>query len=263
MFDDLVQWPLASAVFFVYALAAAALLPRLPRARRRGAASLAIPGLLLSVGAAFLGHRAVLHDWLLPPTLLLLGYWCSGALFVAPMPQAEAALMRIDTALGVRQLAARSPRLLAELLELAYVGVYPLIPVALVLHVTLTPRPDPAHFWTVILVTDYICFATLPWLQTRPPRALEDAEPWRSRVRSFNHRFHQAASIQVNTFPSGHTAEALAAALLVTGAPAPVVTAMFIAVIAISTGAVLGRYHYALDAFAGWAVAVVIWYIVP
>lgn len=257
--DDVVEWPLASALFFVYVATAAAFLPRLPSGRRWRAASLAIPGFLLSVAAATFGYRAILHDWLLPPALLLLAYWSSGALFVAPMPRAEAALMRPDRLLRVRSTAGSLPRVLAELLELAYLGVYPLIPAALVLHVLLTPQPDPTRFWTVILVTDYICFATLPWLQTRPPRALEGADPWHSSVRSFNRRFHQAATIQVNTFPSGHAAEALAAALLVSAAPAPVLAGMLLLALAISTGAVLGRYHYVVDAVAGWAVAMAVW----
>jgi membrane-associated phospholipid phosphatase len=68
-----------------------------------------------------------------------------------------------------------------------------------------------------------------------------------------------ASSIQVNTFPSGHVAEALAAALLVWGAPAPIVVTMSIAALAIAAGAVLGRYHYAVDAFAGWIVALVVY----
>ena len=29
----------------------------------------------------------------------------------------------------------------------------------------------------------------------------------------------------------------------------------------VSAGAVLGRYHYAADVFAGWAVAVVVWMV--
>jgi hypothetical protein len=29
--------------------------------------------------------------------------------------------------------------------------------------------------------------------------------------------------------------------------------------LAVSAGAVLGRYHYAVDAVAGWVVAVVVW----
>jgi hypothetical protein len=34
---------------------------------------------------------------------------------------------------------------------------------------------------------------------------------------------------------------------------------MFAAAAAISAGAVLGRYHYAADAVAGWLVALLVW----
>jgi membrane-associated phospholipid phosphatase len=93
-------------------------------------------------------------------------------------------------------------------------------------------------------------------VQTRPPRALEPDEPWTSSLRQFNLRLLGATSIQVNTFPSGHAAEALVAALLVIGAPPAIVAVMFLAALAVSAGAVLGRYHYLLDALAGWLVAV-------
>ena len=66
-------------------------------------------------------------------------------------------------------------------------------------------------------------------------------------------------SVRVNTFPSGHAAEALAAALLTAAAPAPVNILMLANALAVSAGAVLGRYHYAVDAVAGWVVAVVVW----
>jgi hypothetical protein len=33
---------------------------------------------------------------------------------------------------------------------------------------------------------------------------------------------------------------------------------MFLAALAVSAGAVLGRYHYLLDALTGWAVALVV-----
>jgi hypothetical protein len=39
----------------------------------------------------------------------------------------------------------------------------------------------------------------------------------------------------------------------------PIAVAMSIAAVAISAGAVLGRYHYALDAVAGWLVAVAVY----
>jgi membrane-associated phospholipid phosphatase len=256
----MIAWPLASGLFFGYAAGIAATLPRLPWPRRRAALICAAAGLALSVVALRLPLRIILHDWLLPPALLLIAYWTSGLLFVAPMPRAERLLLGIDRALLIRTVAARTPHAVAELLEFAYAGVYPLIPIALIIQQTLTDSADPQRFWTIVLVTDYICFGVLPWVQTRPPRSLEEADPWQARFRRFNVRLLGTASIHVNTFPSGHAAEALAAALLVLDAPLPWVVWMFFNAAAVSAGAVFGRYHYALDAIAGWAVAVLVWW---
>lgn len=255
------SWQTPSAVFFVYVALVAALHPRVPPSRRRLAVAGSVAAVIATAGAARL--PAVLNDWVIPPLLLLMAYWTSGLLFVAPMPRVEWALLRIDGALRVRQVAAASPRIVAELLEVAYAAVYPVVPIALLVHVTTSAAPDAARFWTVILVTDYICFGMLPWIQTRPPRAVEPGEPWASAVRAFNLRLLGHTSIQANTFPSGHAAEALAAALLVTGAPGWIVIAMFAVALAISAGAVLGRYHYAADAIAGWAVAAAVWFVAP
>jgi membrane-associated phospholipid phosphatase len=99
----------------------------------------------------------------------------------------------------------------------------------------------------------------LPWVQTRPPRRLEPGPPWRSSLRFFNVRLLGETSIGANTVPSGHAAEAVAAALLVSDAPWPVAASMWLAALAVSAGAVLGRYHFAFDAVAGWAVALAVW----
>jgi hypothetical protein len=200
-----------------------------------------------------------LRDWILPPLVLLAAYWTSGTMYRGPNRAAERLLEDLDRRLAVGAIARRMPRALAESLEVAYVAVYPLIPLALVLHLTLTPAPDAGRFWTVILFTDYVCFGFLAWIQTRPPRALQGNVPWHSVVRGLNTRLLRTASIGVNTFPSGHAAEALASALLVIGAPGPVVLTMFAVALAIGAGAVFGRYHYAADALAGYVVAVIVW----
>jgi membrane-associated phospholipid phosphatase len=250
-------WQTAAAIFFVYIGTLAAFHPRVPTRRR----ALALCGSAIGLGGVIVSSVAsnsLLDDWVLPPVLLLMGYWTSGLLFVSPMPRAEQALQRVDRQLRIRQAVQASPRALAEFLEIAYLAVYPMIPLALVLYLTTTAEPDAASFWTVILVTDFICFGMLPWVQTRPPRAL-DADAWTSRVRALNVRVLWKTSIQANTFPSGHAAEALAAALLAARAPAPIAAAMFALALAVAAGAVLGRYHYAADAIAGWAVALLVW----
>lgn len=250
---------LAGALFFVYCAATAAPQER----RRRNRVLLGATVGLLSVWVwGAVEPWTILHDWVMPPIVLLVAYWTSGALFTAPSARWERRLMALDTALNIRARSGRAPRAVAEILELAYVGVYPLIPVALALHLTLTPDPDPDRFWNVILITDFICFAMLPLIQTRPPRALEAGPPWRSSIRPLNGALLGAASIGVNTFPSGHAAEALAAGLLVLGAPLPVVAWMLFNAAAIAAGAVFGRYHYAADAIAGYAVALAVWWLI-
>ncbi|HEU4926578.1 MAG TPA: phosphatase PAP2 family protein [Vicinamibacterales bacterium] len=252
-------WIAASLAFFVYVIAVAPLISGLNRRARTLAALGSLVGLAIAVAAHLTRPTPLLHDWLIPPVLLLLGYWTSGLLFAAPMSRVESALSAVDDWLEVEPAARATPRWLADVLEGAYAGVYLLVPVALVVYLAFAERPDPERFWTVILVTDYICFACLPWIQTRPPRALSAFQPWDTAARRFNLRLLGSTSIQANTFPSGHAAEGIAVALLVATAPWPISATIAIAGLLVSAGAVLGRYHYAADAFAGWAVAVVVW----
>ena len=255
-------WESSSLVFFAYVIVVALLSRRLvPRRRLTACTGAAIGAAVVSLGVVW-PLRPFLTDWLLPPVVLLMAYWTSGLLFVAPDPDAEAALVRIDRYLRIRQVAANLPNWLTELLEFAYAAVYPVIPLALVLYLAYTADPDPARFWAVVLLTDYICFAVLPWVQTRAPRCLELQPPWHARFRRVNLTLLGSTSIGVNTFPSGHAAEALAAALLLVHAPWPFFLCMCLVALAISAGAVLGRYHYAADAIVGWAVAVAVWALI-
>jgi len=252
------MWHAAAYGFFVYAAVLAVAMRGLTARRRTGALIFAAAGVVFTSAGILAPSGSVARDWLLPPAVLLTAYWASGCLFVAPQPAVERAFMAVDRALHVRERARRVPRWLTWCLELAYCGVYALIPAALALHLLLSTNPDVERFWTAVLLVDFICFAWLPWIQTRPPRALESEAPWQSPIRSLNVRLLGATSIQVNTFPSGHAAEGLAAALLVMGTPLPVVALMFIAAAAVSAGAVLGRYHYFVDAVSGWIVALIV-----
>ena len=255
-------WELASVIAFAYtAIVAACIRNGLSATARLRAIGGCVAGLLLTVASAMAPYHAVLHAWLLPPALLLLGYWTSGLLFVAPMKRIEKAFAFIDRLVHVRRVGSLVPIGVAEFLEFSYAAVFALIPIALALHLRRSTSPNSDRFWTVILVTDFICFAALPWIQTRPPRSLESSDPWPSSFRSFNLRWVERASIQANTFPSGHAAEALAAALLVSNLQAGLFIWMLFSAAAVSAGAVFGRYHYAIDAFAGWVVAIAVWFV--
>jgi hypothetical protein len=254
----MLDWPAASLLYFAYIGGLSLLLPRVAAAARLRALALAAGGATV----AYAGSAAQafwLRGLVLAPLVLLMGYWSSGVLWTGPMPRAERLLASADQALRIPTLAARLPRALFELLELAYAGVYPLIPITLGIHLAYGASPDADLFWTVILVTDFICFGMLPWVQTRPPRALEAVHPWRSPLRTFNFGLLGRISTGVNTVPSGHAAEAFAAALLVADVPLAISIWIWLSAAAVSAGAVFGRYHYALDALTGWVVALVVW----
>src|SRR5205807_471481 len=60
------------------------------------------------------------------------------------------------------------------------------------------------------------CYGLLPWLPTRPPRAIETPErAVQSAMRALNVKILDRASVQLNTFPSGHAAASIAIALAV------------------------------------------------
>jgi len=252
------EWAGATAAYCAYVLACAVLVPGLPWRKRAAAALTASLAAALGLSAQ-LADTFALRSLVLPVGSLVLGYRATGFLWRAPDSRAEAALATADATLRIPLLASRTPPALAEFLEFAYAGVYPLIPIALWLHMRFARSPDADAFWTVILVTDYLCFAMLPWIQTRPPRLLEAGPPWLARLRGLNLGILHRVSIQMNTVPSGHAAEALACALLVLDGPPAVAGALFLMGLSISAGALFGRYHYAIDIILGWLVALVTW----
>lgn len=254
------SWQIAGVIFFAYVILLVRIRPPGPGPTAVGRVLAgAIIGLLLLSVSAIASQSLVLKHWIWPPAVLLVAYWTSGLLFVAPNVSQERALCWLDDRLAICDVSRRTPQPLAEVLEAAYAGVYLLIPLALLIYLRYSTSPDPGTFWSVVLITDFVCFGVLPWVQTRPPRVLEHGEPWISSFRRFNLRLLGATSIQANTFPSGHAAEGLAAALLVLTAPAGIVFAMLIAALAVSAGAVLGRYHYLADVLAGWVVVIVVY----
>ncbi len=247
--------------YFAY-LACAAVAVRLPSARRRwvtGTAAVVVTSVLGL--ASFEALAVALRDWA-PLVYLLLGYWLP-VLFVTTTSQAfERTLLALDRRwFGVSSLntvTERTPRALIELLELAYLCCYPLVPAGLACLYVSGLRQETDRFWTAVLLAVFSCYGVLPWLSTRPPRVIEaERGPTRSSgfFRRANVQVLQRASIQLNTFPSGHVAASLATALAV-GASLPIAGLVLVLLaLGISVASVVGRYHYAADALAGVALA--------
>ena len=67
------------------------------------------------------------------------------------------------------------PAWAASILELSYLLCYVLVPVAFVLVWTSGTMADVDRFWTAVLLSGFLCYASLPWLVSRPPRTLNAA----------------------------------------------------------------------------------------
>lgn len=198
----------------------------------------------------------------MPLVYLLAGYWLPALLVREPDTRFEQRLLSIDRTLfgadGLARFERRAPRLLIESLELAYLLCYAVVPagfacLALAGH-------DAAvidRFWSIVLLAAFVCYGLLPWMPTRAPRAIDPPRgTMRSSIRQLNLAVLNRASVQWNTFPSGHTAASAATALAV-GSYMPLAGIMLgIVALSIAAGSVVGRYHYAADALAGAAVAI-------
>lgn len=252
--------------YFAYLFAVAVL--RLPRGRRLKAAALS-----LAAGVAVfipLGLPATsgefLRDWL-PAVYLLMGYWLSGLFFIQPMTAIEQRFLAVDQwlyRLGLETMVARAPRVVLELLELAYLTCFIFVPGGMILLWVTGHQAAADRYWTLVLASEYGSFGVLPWIQTRPPRSVEAAGAIDARplaIRRLNRFVNRETSIGVNTFPSGHVAGALMTALAVSQILPAFRGPLLIAAGLITISTVVGRYHYAVDGVAGALLTVALWWL--
>jgi membrane-associated phospholipid phosphatase len=262
------EW--VAGVYFGYLCVAAGARPPWPRRQRSAVASLAMAAIVLFVPRS-LGDAPfarIVRDWL-PAVYLVVGYWLSGWFYVAPMKGVEARFLGLDWRVLGRDtgsaLVDSLPRAVLELLEFVYVTCFLFVPGGLFV-LSLTGHVDAAdRFWTLVLAGEFGSFAMLPWIQTRPPRTIEPPGAM-DRRRPFMRRMNtlqvNTVSIGVNTFPSGHVAGALATAIAVSEVIPILMPLLVVIVLGIAIAAVLGRYHYFIDAVAGALLSLLAWGIV-
>ncbi len=244
------------ALAYFVAMGAAAPFASVSRAQRAWALAAAI-GMAGTITAA--SHLPTTARLWLGHLYLVMGYWLP--VLLVPRPQGpgggrfESWLRQIDARLGW----APGPSLASSLpLELSYLLCYPLVPVAFLIVATVGAADAASRFWTAVLISGYTCYGTLPWLVARPPRHLEaESAAGDLRVmRGANEWVLSHVSHGMNTFPSGHVAVSVAAALEVL-ALAPAAGAVMLMVAGgIAAGATAGRYHYLVDVLVGVVVGV-------
>lgn len=253
-------------IFFCF-LGGLALLVPLPRSRRVTALLIGALGTGLALTAPFLDRylsplaASIVRDWL-PAPLILAAYHQGGQFFCRPMESLQSVLLRIDQrlfaflgrSLGMNEL----PALVRAYFEIAYLFCYPLVPMGVGVLYLAQMRGCSDEFWAIVLPPTYLCYAMIPFFPTLPPWLLNTeraVEGGGNRVRGANFFLLRHLSIKANTFPSAHVAASIATALaLLHLVPSAGLVFLWMGIsIAIST--VSGRYHYALDAVAGAAVA--------
>jgi membrane-associated phospholipid phosphatase len=193
----------------------------------------------------------------LPFLYIPLGYWIPVPLVPPRIGTAfEAWLRRSDVML--RQVALSVPGAVAYAAEVGYLFCFPLVPVAFAVVWNAGTSADVARFWTAVLAAGYACYITLPWLVSRPPRFLEAVSPdgGATSVRQANVFVLRQVSHHLNTFPSGHVAVSVAAAISA-GMLWPLAGALLAIVAAgVALGAISGRYHYIVDVLLGVGIGV-------
>jgi membrane-associated phospholipid phosphatase len=212
--------------------------------------------------AMFISIFTIGMPGVMPLMYLLVGYWLPALIVRKPNLGFEQRLLNVDRRLfgpdGLVRFERRAPRAVIEYLELAYLLCYAVVPAG---YVCLLLAGHGAgaidRFWSVVLLASFACYGLLPWIPTRAPRAIEPARlAARSTIRQMNLAVLDRASVQWNTFPSGHTAASLATALAV-GREMPLAGVILgILAVSIAAGSVVGRYHYAADAIVGAVAAV-------
>jgi membrane-associated phospholipid phosphatase len=151
--------------------------------------------------------------------------------------------------------------LLPSYLELCYVLVYGVAPISLALLFLNRRRESISRFWLAYLAGTLGAYALFPYFPSEPPRLAfsgADLPQVATVLRQANLWILGGYGIHSSVFPSAHVSSAFSAAwaLRATIPERPWIgwlMAGYALSVAIAT--VYGRYHYAVDAFAGFAVS--------
>jgi membrane-associated phospholipid phosphatase len=220
-----------------------------------------ITGIALVGVAIIIAFRfSVIRDFL-PLTFIPFAYFQTGQ-FVLPLHNKfQSWLELVD-----QKFIFRLPRPVMLLFELAYVCCYPLVPAGMFALYLSGNAQFATEFWNAVLPPAYLCYATFPFIQTLPPRAIEARVPWEPHytvMRKLNAFVLRHVSTGSNTFPSGHVAASVAVSLeLLVRAPHVGIVFLLIA-LCIAAGAFFGRYHYSVDVVIGAFLALISFAVTP
>lgn len=252
---------------FSVALALAAWLRPLPLRRALNVSALALGTVIVILVAQTLPallsplYAKQTRDWL-TVGLLLIPYWQTGQFFLEPNVAIQNKLLAFDRWLmpKISETAGTSKTGIGWSLEVAYLFCYPLVPLGLLVLYAAGLSSKADAFWLVVLSSTYVCYAITPFVPALPPRGLalaHHSSPEPNNARILNRWILKHGSIHAISFPSGHVASSLAVALVLLRFVPSAGLAFFFVALCIAIGAVVGRYHYALDVLLGALIALI------
>ena len=237
------------------------------------AARLIVVNALLAAAYAVLIYRdslrpslalSVARDWL-PLAFVLLAYremgWFAVPHTAHPLEMRWVAWDRSLLRGGVRTAIESMGVVVPSVLEICYSVVYAIAPFAVAILYLYRSRDRVDRFLFIFTVAVLLCYAQFPFWPSDPPRVLFPSQdpPFDTVFRRFNLWMLGNYGIHTSVFPSAHVAGAFAAAFGIRLALPRVrwVRRFLLAMaVLIATATVYGRYHYAADAVAGFAIAV-------
>lgn len=268
------EWLLAA--YFVYTAVLALVLPLRPP----------VPQVTLAVNAAVLAGFALmawgeslrgrvffsmLRDWY-PAPLMLLAYRQMG--WFAPAEhtyELERGWVVWDRMLlndwGLRAAIEALGPVAPSVLEMSYLLVYAVAPFAVAVLYVYGQRKRVDRFLIIFLIGILTAYALFPYFPSEPPRRAFPGDQFpgvETIFRRLNWNLLAGYGIHTSVFPSAHVAGAFAAAfaMLRLLPERRWVGWMLLALaVSIATATVYGRYHYAVDAVAGFAIAVAAYWI--
>ncbi|MGA2183254.1 MAG: phosphatase PAP2 family protein [Bryobacteraceae bacterium] len=222
--------------------------------------------LSLAMLARYAGGRSAWRDW--APPLVLLAAYRELELFAQPLPghALENGWQALDRVVlndwHARGAIESAGWLLPLYLELTYLLVYGIGFFLMLVVYRAGRRAIADRVLFVYLLGVLLAYAIIPFFPSAPPRSLfSDSGPRvTTPLRRLNLMIVNDAGVHTGVFPSAHVSSAFAAAwalLLLVRERRKEAWGMLLYAISVAVATVYGRYHYAVDAAAGFAVSLV------
>lgn len=236
--------------------------------------AMVMAGLLLLRYAEGLRHSKLLNvmrDWY-PLPLMLLSYremgWLAPQTHTYRLEQGWVAWDRVLlNQWGLRSLVEAAGAAGPSLLEICYSLVYAIAPFCMGWLYARRKMERMDAFVTVFLTGILSAYALFPFFPSEPPRTVfpnEDLPRVFTVFRRFNLALVGGYGIHMSVFPSAHVSGAFSAAFgmkeILPEEPW-VWRGLLLLAAGIATATVYGRYHYAVDAAAGFGISLAAWMV--